>query len=55
MIVNDGRHDKDVLHFRDKWNELTTFLEENRQHIFYLLLFFSINVWLFVERFIRNA
>ena len=37
-----------------KWDRLTTFLEENRQHIFYLLVFFGINVWLFTERFVRK-
>ena len=37
-----------------EWNKLTTFLEENRQNIFYLIVFFTINVWLFAERFIRK-
>ena len=37
-----------------QWDRFTTFLEENRQHIFYLVVFFAINVWLFVERFIRK-
>ena len=36
------------------WNRFTTFLEENRQNIFYLLVFFAVNVWLFVERFVRK-
>ena len=40
---------------RIKWEYLTTFLEENRQNIFYLLVFFTINIWLFVERFIHYA
>ncbi len=40
---------------RRKWERLTTFLEENRQNIFYLFLFFSANVWLFIERFIRES
>ncbi|XP_059085329.1 dual oxidase-like [Tigriopus californicus] len=40
---------------RKKWDRLTTFLEENRQHIFYLLVFFSINVYLFTERFIHYS
>ncbi len=26
-----------------------------RQHIFYLLVFFAINMWLFIERFIREC
>lgn len=38
-----------------KWKLLTTFLEENRQNIFYLLVFFAVNVWLFAERFIRKS
>ena len=32
----------------------TTFLEENRQNIFYLMVFFIANAWLFMERFIRE-
>ena len=40
---------------RIQWEYLTAFLEENRQNIFYLLVFFTINVWLFVERFIHYA
>lgn len=37
-----------------KWNSLTTFLEENRQNIFYLFIFYVITIALFVERFIRK-
>ncbi|XP_076326783.1 dual oxidase-like isoform X2 [Tachypleus tridentatus] len=37
---------------RQKWNNFITVLEENRQHIFYLFVFFVINVVLFMERFI---
>jgi len=33
---------------------MTNFLEENRQQIFYLVLFYSANFFLFFERFIRN-
>ena len=40
---------------RIKWEHLTTFLEENRQNIFYLLVFFTINIWLFAERFIHYS
>lgn len=40
--------------WKSRWNRLTTFLEENRQNIFYLLVFFAVNVWLFVERFVRK-
>ena len=38
-----------------KWDCITTFLEENRQNIFYLLLFYVITIALFVERFIREC
>lgn len=38
----------------DKWDAYTTFLEENRQNIFYLFLFYVITIALFVERFIRK-
>lgn len=37
-----------------KWNSFTTFLEENRQNIFYLFLFYVVTIGLFVERFIRK-
>lgn len=33
---------------------IITYLEENRQNIFYLFLFYVITVALFVERFIRK-
>lgn len=33
---------------------ITTFLEENRQNIFYLFVFYVITIVLFVERFIRK-
>ncbi|KAI4469864.1 nadph oxidase [Holotrichia oblita] len=38
-----------------KWNSLTTFLEENRQNIFYLFLFYVVTIGLFVERFIHYS
>lgn len=38
-----------------KWDTLTTFLEENRQNIFYLFLFYVVTIALFVERFIRKC
>lgn len=38
---------------QEKWDCYTTFLEENRQNIFYLFLFYVITIVLFVERFIR--
>ncbi|XP_013145053.1 PREDICTED: dual oxidase [Papilio polytes] len=34
-----------------KWDYLTTFLEENRQNIFYLFVFYVVTIGLFVERF----
>ena len=37
------------------WSILTTFLEENRQHIFYLLIFFVITALLFVNKFVQFA
>lgn len=40
--------------FRLKWDSLTTFLEENRQNIFYLFIFYVFTIGLFVERFIRK-
>ncbi len=36
-----------------KWNHFITYLEENRQHIVYLLIFFVTTFVLFVERFIN--
>ena len=39
--------------FVRKWNSGTTYLEENRQHIIYLFMFFSITIGLFFERFIN--
>lgn len=39
---------------QEKWDSYTTFLEENRQNIFYLFLFYVITIVLFVERFIRK-
>lgn len=37
---------------RKKYNALATYLEENRQHIVYLLMFFVICSILFIERFV---
>jgi len=34
-----------------KWNSFITFVEENRQHIFYLFIFFVTTIVLFFERF----
>lgn len=38
-----------------KWDEYTTLVEENRQNIFYLILFYVITIGLFVERFIHYS
>ncbi len=35
-----------------KWDALTNFLEENRQHIFFLFVFYVITIALFVDRFV---
>ncbi|XP_072392840.1 dual oxidase [Diabrotica undecimpunctata] len=40
---------------RLKWDTLVTFLEENRQNIFYLFLFYVVTILLFVERFIHYS
>ncbi|CAG0912911.1 unnamed protein product, partial [Notodromas monacha] len=40
---------------RKKWDALTTFLEENRQNIFYLFVFYVITIALFIERFIHYS
>lgn len=39
---------------QQQWNAMSTFLEENRQNIFYLFIFYVITIALFVERFIRE-
>ena len=36
------------------WETVTVFLEENRQHIFYLLAFYVVTIALFIERFMRE-
>jgi len=38
-----------------RWDELTTFLEENRQNIFYLFVFYVITIALFIDRFIHYS
>lgn len=42
-------------YFLNKWDSITTFLEENRQNIFYLFVFYVITIGLFVERFIHYS
>lgn len=41
--------------FRKQWDGISTYLEENRQNIFYLFIFYVITIALFVERFIRES
>lgn len=50
----DAVQDKYRSKIRKQWDCLTTFLEENRQHIFYLFIFYVVTIALFVERFIRK-
>ena len=38
-----------------KWDIFTNFVEENRQHIFYIFVFYVITIALFVERFVFYA
>lgn len=40
---------------RKQWDAMSTFLEENRQNIFYLFMFYVVTIALFVERFIRKC
>ncbi|XP_046835214.1 dual oxidase isoform X1 [Vespa crabro] len=40
---------------RKQWDAISTFLEENRQNIFYLFVFYVITIALFVERFIHYS
>jgi len=50
----DTIHEKYRSKIRKQWDCFTTFLEENRQHIFYLFVFYVFTIALFVERFIRK-
>ncbi|CAG9818789.1 unnamed protein product [Phaedon cochleariae] len=47
--------DQEKNFVRLKWDTLTTFLEENRQNIFYLFLFYVFTILLFIERFIHYS
>lgn len=38
-----------------RWDAYTTFVEENRQNIFFLIVFYVITISLFVERFIQYS
>ncbi|XP_017784906.1 PREDICTED: dual oxidase isoform X2 [Nicrophorus vespilloides] len=51
----DPPTDTEKNYIKLKWNHLTTFLEENRQNIFYLFVFYVITIALFVERFIHYS
>lgn len=51
----DAVQDRYRSKIRKQWDCFTTFLEENRQHIFYLFVFYVITIALFVERFIRKS
>lgn len=37
-----------------KWETALVYLEENRQHVFYVLGFYVITIALFIERFMRK-
>ncbi|XP_073969944.1 dual oxidase isoform X3 [Rhodnius prolixus] len=49
-IIDDDKH-----WITETYNCVVTFLEENRQNIFYLFLFYVITIALFVERFIHYS
>nr|XP_018912484.1 PREDICTED: dual oxidase isoform X2 [Bemisia tabaci] len=51
----DPSLDEDRSWLKKNWDCLTTFLEENRQNIFYLFIFYVITISLFVERFIKYS
>jgi dual oxidase len=52
--VDANLHEGKRAWVRRQWDGITTFLEENRQNIFYLFVFYVITIALFVERFIRK-
>ena len=39
---------------RKRWDAMVNFLEENRQHIFFIFVFYVVTAALFIERFIRK-
>jgi hypothetical protein len=39
---------------KTRWESVLAYLEENRQNIFYLIVFYVITFALFVERFMRK-
>lgn len=48
----NAENEQKVGYLKQKWNSLATYLEENRQNIVYLLIFFVICGILFIERFV---
>lgn len=48
-IIDDDKH-----WITATYNAAVTYLEENRQNIVYLFIFYVITIALFVERFIRK-
>ncbi|KAF6209306.1 hypothetical protein GE061_015053 [Apolygus lucorum] len=49
-IIDDDKH-----WITETYNSVVTFLEENRQNIFYLFIFYVITIALFIERFIHYS
>lgn len=45
-------HDRNRSSLVKKWDAFTNYLEENRQHIFFLFVFYVITLALFIERFV---
>ena len=39
---------------RGRWEAVMAYLEENRQNIFYLIVFYVVTLALFIERFMRE-
>lgn len=52
--IEQTSHDKHKSATRTQWDAIATCLEENRQNIFYLFIFYVITIGLFIERFIRK-
>jgi dual oxidase len=55
FLIESQQLEPEKSWLRLKWERQMTFLEENRQNIFYLLIFFAANIWLFAERFIHYS
>ncbi|XP_076054875.1 dual oxidase [Oratosquilla oratoria] len=54
FAVNEIR-DRNRPWILKKWDSVVTFLEENRQNIFYLFVFYVVTIALFCERFIHYS